>query len=171
MSDGVSLRRDVRLAAEIAEQIRAAGIDEDDPDFVALMSAECDGLNERLVRMMRAARHAELAGDALATMASDMQARRRRLQDKSDRLKQIVRWAMEESGLKRIEAPDLSASIRVGGQPPLQISVPVEELPQQFQRVSREPDKARLRAALKEGASIPGVCFGNTPTILSPHYR
>jgi hypothetical protein len=165
------LAADVRVAREpIAEQITAAGIDgSDDPDFGTLVASEC-GLQERLCRIMRAARWADKQAEALASMIAEMQERKKRLEAKGERLKGVVLWALQEAGLPRLDAPDLSATV-AKGKPPLVITVPAEQLPDTVCRIKREPDKAKVRSFIEAGLQIEGVSLGNPAPYLTARWK
>jgi peptidoglycan hydrolase CwlO-like protein len=76
----------------------------------------------------------------------------------ADRLKQRLKDAMEATGKAKIETPRFRLSVQSnGGAQPLEVAVPPEQLPPQYQAVRVEADKAALREALTAGATIPGV--------------
>ena len=63
---------------------------------------------------------------------------------------------MAAAGITRIDANDHSFSVRLDRDRDESIEVePDAVLPEQFQRVRIEPDKAALRKALKAGEPIP----------------
>lgn len=169
MSQSVPLTADVRLAGQIVEQLKAAGIDPDDSDFATLIESECD-LQDRLRRMMRAARWAGKQAEALKSMVDEMQERRKRLESREARLKQIVLWALQEAGLPRLDAPDFSATI-ARGKAPLIVTADASTLPDELCNISREPSKSKLREALEAGTVIEGVSFGNPAPYLNPRFK
>lgn len=169
MNAHVPLGTEVRVAREVIEQITAAGIGSDDLDFAELVSAEC-GLQDRLCRILRASRWADKQAEALGSMISEMQERKKRLEAKGERLKGVALWAMQEAGLPKLEAPDLSASV-AKGKPPLLITVPPESLPDAVCRIKREPDKAALRLCIERGMQIDGVSLGNAQPYLTARWK
>jgi hypothetical protein len=65
---------------------------------------------------------------------------------------------MEATGKGKLETARFRLSVQAnGGAQPLEVTVPPEQLPQQYQAVRVEADKAALREALAAGATIPGV--------------
>lgn len=155
------LSREVALARDVVRMIAEAGIDDSDPDFAQLVESECD-LNERLRRMLRAARFVEAQGEALKTMIHDMQERKKRLERKAESLRRAVSWAMQESGQKRLEAPDFTAVLG-RGQPKLVglEAIDPADLPDCLVRIKREVDRTAVRRALERGEEIDGLCLGN----------
>lgn len=75
----------------------------------------------------------------------------------AERLKARVLEYMQRRGTKRIDTPLYIFRVQRNGQAPLDISIPADELPKEFQRVSVEADKVALRNAIAAGESIPGV--------------
>lgn len=152
-----SLGDDVRLSREIAEQIQAAGISEDDPDFADLLASETD-IQARLCRILRYGRHVEAQAKALGEMLSEMRDRKARLERKAESLRSVALWAMSEVGLKKLEAPDLSASVSMGK--PKVILIDEALLPDELCRIERSPNKTALANALQHGP-IPGAELSN----------
>lgn len=144
----VSLYSEMSVAAQVASQLAAAGIDETDPDFAELLSSETDIL-ERLRRILRAARHTEAQSKALGEIQAEMRERKTRLDKKAESLRGVVLQALGELGLKKLEAPDFSAS--VGAPKPRIIITDEAALPDDVCIFSRTPSKTAIREALAEG--------------------
>jgi hypothetical protein len=153
----MQLSTEVRVAAEIIDQIRAA-VGENDPDFVDLIDSETD-LLERLRKMLRAGRLAEADAKATGEVIVDLRERKSRLELKAERLRRMVMFALQELGLKKLDAPDMSVSLRDG--PPGVEITDASILPDRYVRIKVEPDKAAIREALKDGEEIPGACLKN----------
>ena len=162
------LAHEVRIAQAVVEEILSAGVTHDDPDLTALVESECDVV-ERLRRILRYARHVEGQTKVLAEMMSEMRDRKARMEAKTEDLRSAVKWAMSEIGLKRIDAPDLTASLS-GGKAPLVISDEAA-LPDDLCRIKREADKTAIRVALDGGREIPGVSLGNPQPTLTVRVR
>lgn len=162
----LALTRDIRIAEAVITMMQAAGIDLSDPDFPQLFEAECD-LLERLRRMLRAARETEAQSKALAEIMAEMRERRARLDAKADGLREAVKFAMQESGLKTLPAPDFTATL-TAGKPKLVGLDSIEpwQLPEQCMRIKREPDRTKIREFLESGLDIEGVSLGNAEPIL-----
>src|SRR5262245_14710621 len=117
-------------------------------------------LHEILMAIIRAA----LADQALATglegRIGEMQARRDRLQDRAAKRRQIAKNVMVELDLKKLSAPDFTASIRPGMPSLMVIGIYWEP---------REPrlNRQELANDLKRGAEITGVALSNPEPVLS----
>jgi hypothetical protein len=123
-------------------------------------------LHEILSAILRAA----LADQALATglegRIGEMQARRDRLQDRAAKRRQIAKEVMLELDLKKLAAPDFTASIRPGL--PALMVVDEAAVPSIYWE-PREPRLNRhgLANDLKQGAEIAGVALSNPGPVLS----
>ena len=127
-------------------------------------------LHEILQAIIRAA----LADEALATglkcRVSDMQGRLDRLQERAAKRRQIAKDVMVELDLKRLTAPDFSASIRPGM--PALVVLNEDAVPSIYWQPS-EPRLKRQELAneLKQGAEIEGVALSNPEPVLSVRTR
>lgn len=115
-----------------------------------------------------------LADEALATglkgRIADMQDRLDRLQDRASKRRQIAKDVMVELDLKKLTAPDFTASIRAGT---LALTVIDEAAVPSIYWEPREPrlNRQELVADLKQGAEITGVTLSNTGPVLSVRAR
>jgi hypothetical protein len=74
------------------------------------------------------------------------------------RLKELVRQAMEVRGVRRLEGQVHALALqRNGGRPPIEVLVPVEELPLIYRRVTVEPDREALRHGIEAGDVPPSL--------------
>jgi Siphovirus Gp157 len=123
-------------------------------------------LHEVLAAVIRAA----LADQALATglegRIGEMQARRDRLQDRATKRRQIAKDVMVELDLKKLSAPDFTASIRPGT--PALMVIDEAAVPSIYWE-PREPrlNRQELANDLKQGAEIAGVTLSNPEPVLS----
>src|SRR5262252_8659379 len=123
-------------------------------------------LHEILMAVIRAT----LADQALATglegRIGEMQARRDRLQDRAAKRRQIAKDVMVELDLKKLSAPDFTASIRPGI-PGLMV-IDEAAVPSIYWE-PREPrlNRQELANDLKQGEEIAGVALSNPEPVLS----
>jgi hypothetical protein len=123
-------------------------------------------LDEILTAVVRAA----LADQALATglegRIGEMQARRDRLQERATKRRQIAKDVMVELDLKKLSAPDFTASIRPGT--PALMVIDEAAVPSIYWE-PREPrlNRQELANDLKQGAEIAGVTLSNPEPVLS----
>lgn len=161
------LANDIRIAEGVIDLMQAAGVGLDDPDFAELFDAECD-LQERLRRMLRAARETEATSKALAGIIAEMRSRKERLDAKAGGLREAVSFAMQEAGLRTLPAPDFTASLSVGKPKLIGLdSIDPQHLPDTCCRIKREPDRTKIREFLEGGLIIEGISLGNPAPVLT----
>jgi len=149
----------------VRERIRALEPELDEQTLADTVEGLTD-LHEILAAIVRAA----LADEALATglkgLIAEMQERLERLQERAAKRRQIVKDTMVELDLKKLTAPDFSASIRPGM--PALLVIDEAAVPSIYWE-PREPrlDRQGLLAELKQGAEITGVALSNPEPVLS----
>ena len=127
-------------------------------------------LHEILTAIVRAALADEAMATGLKCRISDMQGRLDRLQDRAAKRRQIAKDGMVELDLKKLTAPDFTASIRPGL--PALVVLNEDAVPKTYW----EPGEPRLRrqvlaSDLKGGAEITGATLSNPEPVLSVRTR
>ena len=127
-------------------------------------------LHEIVQAVIRAALSDEALILGLKCRISDMQGRLDRLQDRASKRRQIAKDVMVELDLKKLNAPDFTASIREGI--PSLMVINEDEVPSIYWQPS-EPRLKRqeLTNELKQGAEITGVALSNPEPVLSVRTR
>jgi len=123
-------------------------------------------LHEILTAIIRAALADQALASGLEGRIGEMQARRDRLQDRATKRRQIAKDVMVELDLKKLSAPDFTASIRPG-MPSLMV-IDEAAVPSIYWE-PREPrlNRQGLATDLKQGAEIAGVALSNPEPVLS----
>jgi hypothetical protein len=153
------LANDVRVGQAILKRILEAGVDPRDPDLPDLFDAETDVL-DRLRQMVRAARESEAHADAIGEVMREMRERRDRIEARAEKLREAVSWALQELGMKKLEAPDFCGSLVVGKPPLVGLDgVDPNRLPEEC--CKRTVSRTAVRAWLESGRSLDGVSLGN----------
>jgi hypothetical protein len=163
-SNVTPISRDVQLYVELRNRLISEHPDLDETTLADTLEGETD-LQERIVRICRAAREAECQADVVSLMASDLAARKKRHEDRAQRLRDIALWAMEESGIPKIAAPDMTIGIAKG-----RVSVKVTDpyaIPPHLCAFDPRPDKAAIKTALEAGEDVPGAVLSNSGPSLS----
>ena len=122
-------------------------------------------LHEMIAAVIRSALVDEALQAGLRTRIEDMRQRLGRLDERSAKKRQLALEAMCETGLKKLEQPDFTASTRAGV--PSLIIMSEGLVPKPYW-VPQPPklDRQTLLADLKRGAEIPGAQLGNPrPTL------
>src|SRR5665648_677480 len=127
-------------------------------------------VHEIIAAIIRAALADEALVLGLKCRVSDMQGRLDRLQDRASKRRQIAKDVMIELDLKKLNAPDFTASIREGI--PSLMVINEDAVPSIYWQPS-EPrlNRQELAYELKQGAEIAGVALSNPEPILSVRTR
>ena len=73
-------------------------------------------------------------------------------------LKERLKFFFEAQSIQKLECKTFKVSIaNNGGVQPLQVDLPADQLPVQFQKITIEADNASIRKALEMGTEIDGV--------------
>jgi len=102
----------------------------------------------------------------LRSRLEHMKKRLTRLEWRGEKKRQMALEAMSETGLKKLEQPDFTASVRSGS--PTLVIVSVGDIPPAYW-VPQPPglDRQSLLADIKRGDEVPGVQLGNAKPILT----
>ena len=149
----------------LRDRLRAEDSQIDDQTLADTVEGLTD-LHEILTAIIRAALADQALASGLEGRIGEMQARRNRLQDRATKRRQIAKDVMVELDLKKLAAPDFTASIRPG-MPALMV-IDEAAVPSIYWE-PREPrlDRQGLANDLKQGAEITGVALSNPEPVLS----
>ena len=153
----------------IRDRIRAHDPQIDEQTLADTVEGLTD-LHEILQAVVRAALADEAMATGLKCRISDMQDRLHRLQDRAAKRRQIAKDVIVELDLKKLEAPDFTASIRPGM--PALVVLNEDAVPKTYW----EPGEPRLRrqvlaSDLKDGAEVAGATLSNPEPVLSVRVR
>src|SRR5215475_3024078 len=149
----------------VSERIRAEDPQIDEQTLADTVEGLTD-LHEILTAVIRAALTDQALATGLEGRIGEMQARRDRLQDRAAKRRQIAKDVMVEVDLKKLAAPDFTASIRPG--PPALMVIDEAAVPSIYWE-PREPrlNRQELANDLKQGAEIAGATLSNPEPVLS----
>jgi len=127
-------------------------------------------LHEIIAAIVRSALADEALATGLKSRIAEMQERLDRLEDRASKRRQIAKDVMVELDLKKITAPDFTASIRPGT--PALMVIDEAAVPKIYWE-PREPrlNRQELASDLKQGAEIAGVTLSNPEPVLSVRVR
>ena len=127
-------------------------------------------LHEIVQAVIRAALADEALARGLKCRISDMQGRLDRLEERASKRRQIAKDVMVELDLKKLNAPDFTASIREGI--PALMVLNEDAVPSIYWQPS-EPRLKRQELAyeLKQGAEIAGAALSNPEPVLRVRVR
>jgi Siphovirus Gp157 len=153
----------------IRDRIRAQDPQIDEQTLADTVEGLTD-VHEILAAIVRAALADEALAAGLKCRLAEMQDRLNRLQDRAAKRRQIAKDAMVELDLKKLAAPDFTASVRPGM--PALVVLNEDVVPKTYW----EPGEPRLRrqilaSDLKGGAEIAGATLSNPEPVLSVRTR
>ena len=153
----------------IRDRIRAQDPQIDEQTLADTVEGLTD-LHEILSAIIRAALADQALASGLEGRIAEMQARRERLQDRASKRRLIAKDVMVELNLKKLSAPDFTASIRPGT--PTLMVIDEAAVPSIYWE-PREPrlNRQGLTNDLKQGAEIAGVSLSNAEPVLSVRVR
>jgi hypothetical protein len=153
----------------IRDRIRAQDPQIDEQTLADTVEGLTD-LHEIVQAVIRAALADEALARGLKCRISDMQGRLDRLEDRASKRRQIAKDVMVELDLKKLTAPDFTATIREGT--PSLMVINKDAVPSIYWQPS-EPRLKRQELAyeLKQGAEIAGVALSNPEPVLSVRTR
>jgi hypothetical protein len=153
----------------IRDRIRAQDPQIDEQTLADTVEGLTD-LHEILQAVIRAALADEALARGLKCRISDMQCRLDRLEDRASKRRQIAKDVMVELDLKRITAPDFSASLRPGL--PALVVLNEDAVPSIYWQPGEPRLKRQVLASdLKEGAEIAGATLSNPEPVLTVRTR
>ena len=127
-------------------------------------------IHEIIAAILRSALSDEALATGLKGRIAEMQGRLERLQDRASKRRQIAKDVMLELDIKKIAAPDFSASIRQG-LPALQVLDEASVPSIYWQPAAPRLKRQELLSELKGGGEIQGVALSNPEPVLSMRVR
>jgi len=151
----------------IVEAIREMYPGESDDDIADTIAGESD-LQDAIVMVLRLALEREAQAKAIRDeLIARLTYRAHRLEDGAKTMRAAALQAMQEAGLNKLNAIDMSVSVG-RGKPRVQITEP-ELIPAALCRIVREPNKTEIGKLLAAGTDVPGAALGNPQPFLSIH--
>jgi len=153
----------------VRDRIRAEDPEIDDLTLADTVEGLTD-LHEIVTAILRSALEDEALVNGLKTRIAEMEGRLERLRDRASKRRQIAKDVMIELDLKKLTAPDFTASIRPGI--PALMVIDEAAIPSIYWE-PREPrlNRQALACELKEGGEITGVTLSNPEPVLSVRTR
>mgnify|MGYP003349672908 CR=1 FL=1 len=136
------------LKAQIMEQF---ALQEDDETLIDTLEGATD-LHEVIAALAREADRAEEFSEAIKLIMDQNKERKDRFERKADKLRSVILWAMQEANLPKVQAPDLTISLRKNP-PSLATSIEPQDAPEIYrkEKTTYTFDKARIKMALEIG--------------------
>ena len=159
------IKREVAIYNRLREKLAELYPDEDEENLADTLDGEVD-LKENLAKILSSALDDESLANGAAMRVEEIKARITRLEHRAQKKRELVREVMEQAEIRKIEAPDLTASMRKC--PARLVIFDEEQIPDVY--FIPQPSKlaaGTVRQTLQSGEDVPGATLSNQPDILS----
>jgi hypothetical protein len=158
---------EIQVFNEVRRRIAEdADLSIDDEAVVDTSSGET-ALEDLLAHLIREALTDEAMAKACRERAGDMLDRSARLCARADKRRAVVKQAMGDAGMKRLQAADLTVTVSAGKPPLVFTREPLPNDPAAIQKVSYVWPKADIRLALERGDYLDFAQLGNPEPVLT----
>jgi hypothetical protein len=120
---------------------------------------------ELLGTLLSDVREAQTLQTAIRDRIEALRARLARFEQREEFARKLIMRIMEAATLRRVQLPEATLSVRPA--PPAVRVINPDFIPADYWRVKREPDVAKIKAALKAGADVPGAALTNAADTLA----
>jgi hypothetical protein len=159
-----SLVNSVRIYETIREQLMH--------EYELLPEDQClidtlDGLTDlkdKIAALVRDAVRTKAMAAALKIIIEDNFSRKQRFEAKAERLRALALYAMEEAGIPKVDAADVTIS-NTEGQKRV-IITDEDAVPDQFCKIERTPMRMKIAEELKSGRFVPYAIWSNPERVL-----
>lgn len=142
------------IAAEIAN---ALGGEDDETIRDAILAGCC--YEEIMQLALAELAERECMAEAIAIRQKELAERKARMVAGADKMREIMADLMNRANVRKVELPEGTLSLG-NAQQSLRITDDTA-LPDKFMRIKKEPDKAAIKDALKNGETIAGAELSN----------
>lgn len=135
-------------------------------DFAWQMSLESEtDMHELLTNVVRAVEDAKALVIGTKDRFEELDKRKKRFEARIAALRSFAFKIMHSAELAKLELPEATLSLRAT-QPQLIGDADPAALPDNLCKISREPDRTKIKGALKAGQTVPGFQLSNSPPSL-----
>ena len=121
--------------------------------------------NEIMERFLGEMRENETLAEAVSQRIGKLRERQTRLTHRAQFYRSLMHRLLEWAGIKSVALPE--AKISVVNSPEKVIITDESAIPDAFMRITKEPNKAAIKNAMKSGSIIPGASLSNGGTTIS----
>lgn len=145
---------------EALKRIReiAQSLPEDDPDRSEMMEVEGD-YSKLIEWALRKRKEYVAQAEAAKDLVETYKKRQNRFEDRADNFKQLTCMIMDAAGETKYQG--VSGTVTIKAVPPKPVVTDESKIPDNYIKTTTSIDKAAINAAVKNGASIPGVSMDN----------
>jgi len=153
------------VVAEITNLLLANPELEEDEVLRADMVEGSTGAHELISELVRRVGAAQVVAVGVDSYIRDLKERRDRMERREEGLRGLILKLMQHAGLSKVELPEATVFQRAGQR---RVIITAElEIPDNFVRIKREPDKLAIRTELQRGGDVPGCVLSNAEPSLT----
>lgn len=151
--DGVNLRNRIKellqTVPDMAEdEILRADMLEGETDLHDVLEAALDARDDALGM-----------ADSIKQRIMDMRERQARFMKRAQFYADLMAGVLEEANLRKLELPQATIGFR--NLPAKVVITDEANIPDDFMRIKKTPDKTKIKTALKDGQEVPGTTLAN----------
>lgn len=165
------LNLEAQAYAALREKLIADfNLNEEDDDVLNDTMDGCSSLHDMIAAAIREAQEVEAMTEALSTIIKANQERKKRLEDRRERIRAAVAQAMATAGMSKLPLPDLTISQRMSKPAPKVIDVDALPAWAKIDKITYTADRDAIKQAYEsdpEGFSVPGVVITNAAPVLT----
>lgn len=166
-SRDLSLDGERHKVAALLALLEAQGFGDDDEIILTAIEGETDAM-EAVSTVIRLIAEDEARAAALKDLEGQYSARRSRYEERAKLARQVLLRFMQDIGQKKIERPEATLTLSAGKQSVgFAGEFDAKTLPADCQKVSVDPDRAKIKELLDAGHSLPGCFLTNSSTTLT----
>ena len=109
-------------------------------------------------------RDAAALGNAVLQIIKELKARHEHFERRDEAMRAMMLRLLQHAQVKKLELPE--ATLSIASAPARVLITNEDELPEDYWRIKREPDKERIKLALITAAVVPGAELSNSPDYL-----
>ena len=126
-------------------------------------------LHELLTAIHRATEDAKALKDGTAERLEELKSRKSRFIMRIEFLRALTMKILESARVKKIELPECTLSVRDGVR--RVVGDDASTLPDELCRITREPDKVKIKEKLLAGEAVPGFALSNAAPSLAVYVK
>ena len=138
---------------------------EDEEAWVATLESETS-FEELLTNVVRRIEDTKALVIGTKDRLEELEGRKERFEHRVHSLRELAFKIMQAAELAKVELPEATLSLRAGQQQLIGDAL-AETLPESLCKISRSPDRTKIKEALKAGQTVPGFQLSNSTPSLS----
>lgn len=156
----INIQNIIHQYNQAKEQLKAQypDLEEDDEAFIDSLEGLTD-LDSFMSKLVIKINELESHAEGLKALEATYSSRRKRMLSSAEKLEELAYKVMTDVGKTRLALPE--ATFSIARTPRKVIITNPEEIPDEFQRITKEPNKTAIKQALENGKQVIGAILSN----------